>query len=227
MKLIITRPQKDAEVLSSRLEERGHSCVCVPLIEIVPRGNVEIPQQQWQAIIFTSANAIRSLDHVEQFTGHTAFVVGPQSATAAKQRGFDRIVTCGGDMTNLVAHIRRSLEPAKGPLLYISGSVTSGDLASELGSDGYTVTRVIAYDAIPTTPSELHKHVSGADGVLLYSARSAALWLTATQGTASMMHYCLSQNVASQLPATTRRKIATTPDDAGMLQLLASTPEAA
>jgi uroporphyrinogen-III synthase len=227
MKLIITRPQDDAELLARRLGERGHVCICVPLIEIVPRNAVEIPQLNWQAVIFTSANAIRSLDNIDTLRRHAAFVVGPQSAAAAKARGFDRIEICGGDMTGLVTHIRKILAPDNGPLLYVSGSVTSGDLTTELGTAGFAVTRIITYDAIPTSPTELHHHAASADGVLLYSARSATLWLAATQGAKSITHYCLSQNVASQLPPIVNKRIAPTPDDEGMFLLLASTPEAA
>jgi uroporphyrinogen-III synthase len=227
MKLIITRPQKDAELLARRLAERGHTCVCVPLIEIIPRCGVETPHQNWQAIIFTSANAIRSLQDTSTLRHHAAFVVGPQSAAAAQAEGFDKIVTCGGDMPGLVSHITKTLTPGKGPLLYVSGSVTSGDLTTELGASGFTVIRVIAYDAVPTSPTELHGHAANADGVLLYSARSANLWMAATQGAKPVTHFCLSQNVASQLPDSVPKRIAPTPNDEGMFTLLASTPEAA
>ncbi|MGE3831530.1 MAG: uroporphyrinogen-III synthase, partial [Parvibaculaceae bacterium] len=60
MRIAITRPVEDAVVLKARLEALGHQTILAPLLSIVPLAGVTPPDESWQAIAITSANAIRT-----------------------------------------------------------------------------------------------------------------------------------------------------------------------
>lgn len=225
MKLIITRPKLDAESLAQALRDKGHEVVSAPLLDIVPRQNVPIPRMDFQAICVTSANGIRALNVPLPFNW-PVYAVGAQSAAAAKARGFTKVEAHGGDVDGLVAFLARNLKPAAGPLLYISGAETSGDLEGQLKDAGFMVHRAVTYDAVAQKLDAVAQNIPSSDGVLLYSPRSAKLWtdelarLNLTLPDAHLMHYCLSANVAAQLPDHWPKKIAPQPTDASLLSLL-------
>jgi uroporphyrinogen-III synthase len=95
-----------------------------------------------------------------------------------------------------------------------------------LKSQGFTVNRVVMYDAEPCELDGLAASLENVDGVLLYSPRTAKLWLKQVEkaglaGTAAkLIHFCLSANVAAQLPKSWTIRVSETPNENGMLSLL-------
>ena len=93
-----------------------------------------------------------------------------------------------------------------------------------LQSAGFTVRRVITYDAMAQQPSGLENALSTADGVLLYSPRTARMWCDLVarleKSAANPMYYCLSENVAKILPQTWKKRVAKSPDETAMIALL-------
>jgi uroporphyrinogen-III synthase len=223
LRLIITRPEEDAIPLQRKLEAMGHNSAIVPLIEIVPYTDVSIPEKSYQAICVTSANGLRSASLPDRLKHLPIFTLGPHSAAQARLAGFADIRMGGGNVEGLTQFITENLPSNQGPLLYLSGKETSGDLEGQLQARGYSVDRIIAYDAKPASP-DLEPHLKNADAVLLYSPRSALLWtaLMQTQGISAsgLKHLCLSANVASKLPAGVSTEIAKTATEDGMLALL-------
>ncbi|MDO8353269.1 MAG: uroporphyrinogen-III synthase, partial [Aestuariivirga sp.] len=132
----------------------------------------------------------------------------------------------GGDVQGLAAHATAKFDPQKGPVLYLSGAETSADLQALLMASGFAMERVITYDAVIQTPDDIGVAIKGADGVLLYSPRSARLWCDLIENSglerraAAPIYYCLSENVAKALPANWQKCVAKTPDEAAMLALL-------
>ena len=225
MRLLVTRPREDAEPLKARLEAWGHEVILSPLLTIVPRPDVEIPSGPFQLIALTSANAIRCLadhPHLGRLRGTPVLAVGPQSAAAARQTGFADVTEAGGDGTGLARHIVAKARPEAGPILYLSGLDTASDFSGLLARDGFSVTRVIAYEARPATT--LAGDSGRAEGVLLYSPRSARLWLDlARKGGVKahvMMHFCLSPNIAAILPDSFARRVAARPDEDALLEII-------
>ncbi len=225
MKLAITRPREDALPLSRILAARGHQSVVAPLLEIVPRAGVIWPDKQFQAVCVTSANGLRSLSGPIN-PKLPIFAVGTQSAVAARDRGFEHVTAEGGDVHGLVKNIARTARPADGPILYISGSETSGDLQGQLQKSGFSVTRLVTYNAVPQKLDDVASELRTCDGVLLYSPRSAKLWIQEMKrlGFGSllqhMMHYCLSLQVTGNLPSLVPKKTAESPNEATLLALL-------
>ena len=225
MKLVITRPQLDAEPLARELNSRGIETVIAPLLDIVPRARVAIPRLAFQAICVTSANGMRCLD-LPLPLNWPVYAVGEQSAAAAKAKGFTQVEAHGGDVDGLVAFIAKHLKPSDGPLLYISGAETSGDLEGQLKAAGFMVHRAVTYDAVAQKLDAIAAEIPDCDGVLLYSPRSVKLWteelarLNLALPDAHLMHYCLSANVADALPAHWPRKVANEPTEAALTSLL-------
>jgi uroporphyrinogen-III synthase len=229
MRVVITRPQEDAGALKAKLEALGHKIIVAPLLTIIARNHVAIPELPWQAIAATSANGIRALDHAPHLRPIRMLTIGPQSLAAARRAGFTRASAHGGDVDGLMRYIHETFDPAAGPILYLSGATTAGDLEAQLRHAGFECVRVVIYDAVPATTLGAAGAALGAgqiDAVLLYSPRSAKVWtsLVKAEGLAAAAavpdYLCLSRNVAAVLPEAWRISVAGWPDEAAMLALL-------
>jgi uroporphyrinogen-III synthase len=231
MKIAVTRPGEDAEALRRKLAEMGHEAVMAPLMTIRPRADAFIPERPWQAIAVTSANGIRALPAGHGLETIRTLTVGPQSLKAAAAAGFSAEAH-GGDVNGLAAFIRASLDPGAGPILYLSGAETAGDLEGQLKAAGFDCHRAVLYDAVPAESlgcAEAALRNGEIDAVLLYSPRTARIWLKLVTKAglalraAHVRNFCLSRNVASVLPEAWARNIPETPDELAMLSLLAET----
>lgn len=228
MRVAVTRPEEDAGPLTARLRAMGHEVVMAPLMTIRPRDGVAIPDLRWQAIAVTSANGIRALPTGHGLTSFRTLTVGPQSLKAAQGAGFTAEAR-GGDVNGLAAFIRAELDPDAGPILYLSGAETAGDLEAQLKTCGFDCRRVVLYDAAPAaTLGEIAAALDARalDAVLLYSPRSAKIWcgLVEAAGLATkaapVSHLCLSRNVAAVLPDGWNVAVSASPDEAAILELL-------
>jgi uroporphyrinogen-III synthase len=232
VRLLVTRPVEDAGPLAEKLQGLGHEALIVPLLVIRPKDNIEIPALPYQALCTTSANGLLCRADLSAFYHLPFYAIGPQSAAAARHLGFTHVSDKGGNVEGLVQYICKHAKPDVGPLLYLSGAETTGDLEGKLKAHGFTVVRVVVYDAIPEAVSDLAQRVANADGVLLYSPRSARLWcaqvaeVKAADEAAKLTHYCLSANVAANVPKDWVRRISPTPDEYGMLSMLDRASEA-
>ena len=226
MRLIITRPEDDSLPLKAKLESRGHTAILAPLLKIVARAGAYVPPLAYQLICTTSANALKFLQVEDRLKAIPLLTVGPQSLATAQENGFKFAEAHGGDVQGLAAHAAARFDPQKGPVLYLSGVETSADLQALLMASGFAVERVITYDAVVQTPDDIGSSLKGADGVLLYSPRSARLWRDLIENSglgrraAAPIYYCLSENVANALPRSWQKRVAKTPDEAAMLALL-------
>lgn len=237
MRLILTRPKDDLGPLIATLLALDHSCIASPLLSIRMRDNAVIAGGPYQAIALSSANAMAhpSLNPAPQSLASTAvFAVGAQSAKAALQAGYRNVRAEGGNVEGLAKAIARDCDTRGGAILYPSGAETAGDLQGTLEALGFTVDRVILYDAVAArtlAPQAIAALTSGAaDGVLLYSPRSARIWagLVAESGLSDaarrIRHFCLSPNVAAALGTGFKTAIAARPDEPSLLALLDRSP---
>jgi uroporphyrinogen-III synthase len=215
LRFIVTRPEADARAVAQRLESAGHEVVKAPLMAIARRPGV-IPQRRYRAVLITSANGARALaDHPDRqrLAGAEAHAVGPASAAAMRAAGWGAgaVHQAPGDVAGLIAAVQAHLQPAEGPLLHVSGETVTGDLEGALARSGFAVDRVVLYAAEPARalpPTAARALTTGwADAVLLYSPRTAEIWVMLTAaaglGTAAAMlrHLCLSEAVAKRIRA--------------------------
>ena len=210
-----------------------------PLLDIRIGAQRPIPNRAYQAVLITSANGARALmNHPAQqrLTRMPALAVGPHSRAAAQAAGFTHVTEAAGDIASITAQAAKELEPRRGPLLYLSGEETSGDLEGILRKSGFEVDRVIMYAAVPAR--ELPAMVAAAirrraaDGVLLYSRRTALVWMKciAAAELGSYMdritHFCLSGAVAGVIPAGWPEKTASNSSEQAMFELIANEAKA-
>lgn len=241
MRILVTRPREDAAGLVAALTARGHEAVLEPLLAIVPRDPVDWPEghEQAQALLVSSANGVRAFARADARRDLPVYAVGDASAATARELGFRRVESAGGDVHDLAALARRRLDPAAGPLLHPAAAKPAGDLQGSLAADGFTVLRAVLYDAHPAqalSPQGTRALTAGSiDAVTLYSPRTAAAFaelVTAAglQGNCvRLAALCLSAAVAAKIADIPWRTVvvARRPDQAALLEALDDLSQAA
>jgi len=233
MRLLVTRPEPAGARTAARLRALGHDVILMPVlrVELVP--NPELGGGSFGALILTSANAVQALaqhKRLSELQILPAYTVGRRTAEAARALGFAPISADGNqeDLVSLFASQFRT----DAPLLHVAGQDRTGDLGAALAAVGVEVHTVVAYRAVPV--SEFAQDVAGAfraggvDGVLHYSRRSAAAFLSAAKASGVLeaavaaSHYCLSGQVAEPLrdAGATRVAIAPQPEEAALFELI-------
>lgn len=212
--VILTRPRHDSEKLACKLAGRGIVAIVAPVIDIAPVPSPRLPAGPFQAVLITSANAVRALEAaglVGRLRALTAICVGPSSGEQCRQAGFADVAVAGGDVESLLDLVRRRLDAGAGALFYPSGERVSADLAALLGEFGFTVERTVVYTAHPVDrlPAPARRALTGKAGaaVALYSRRTAHIWcdLVAREDLADaagkLRYICLSAQVAGEVAA--------------------------
>ena len=188
MRVLITRPEREATTLATALRERGHAPVIAPLfrLEILqPPADFAAALAACQAVLLTSANGARALAEASEQRGKPILAVGDTTASTAEGLGFAAVASAAGDGTALADLVRRGLDPKKGPLVHVSGAEVALDLAATLGADGFDVHRFTLYDAreesaLPESArAALAAHA--VDAATFFSPRAATLFARLTE----------------------------------------------
>jgi uroporphyrinogen-III synthase len=232
MRILVTRPERDAAKTAEKLVALGHQVSIDPVLVVEPVA-FEPPNGAYQAITVTSASALRMIERDSRLWAYRAlplFAVGAHTASTARMTGFETVHVAEGDADALVRLIASMVE-AGARVLYISGEDQAHDLAAMLEPAKIQVDTLVVYHArlarqlADATLRALEQ--SALDAVLHYSPRSAANFVAlaekAGQGAAlrRLHHYCLSVAVAAPLNAAgATTEVAATPDEAALLKLL-------
>lgn len=150
MRVLITRPEREATALATALIERGHAPVIAPLFRLEflrPPPDFTETLATCQAVLLTSANGARALAEASDQRAKPILAVGDTTASTAEGLGFAAVVSAAGDGAALAELVRRGLGPAKGPLVHVSGADVALDLSETLAPDGFKVHRFVLYDA--------------------------------------------------------------------------------
>ena len=232
MRVLITRPRPEGEQLAQRLRERGVEARVEPTLEIRHRLGPPPAVEGLQAIVLSSANGARALAAATPRRDAPVYAVGEQTAAAAAEAGFERVLARGGDVESLAASVKRELRPDAGPLLYACGADRAGDLAGVLGDSGFDVVPAVLYDAVAAEAmsAACAEALRGGeiDVVLFFSPRSAAAFVSLVRhagvegSCAAVTTLCLSAAVAEAAAAIPWRwvRIAARPDAPSLLALL-------
>ena len=177
MHIVITRPKEDSLNLIEGLINLGHSVTHLPVIKIEKLETKKINLLNYQAVIFTSSNAIRFMD-IEKFNSKIkCFCVGKATEFTAKQAGFINTYSSEGTVDSLIELIIRTLDSKSGKILYLSSEFISKDLDKDLINAGYFVDRVSNYTSLPV--EEIDKKTlnffekNPPDVIFIYSSKSA------------------------------------------------------
>lgn len=235
MRLLVTRPEPEARRTATALAARGHEAIGAPVLAIEPIADAALGAGPWDALLMTSANAVRAFVQHSRFTELVTipvFTVGRHTAEVAKAAGFTQVVSADGDETDLVALIERTFAARQGRFLYLAAAEQARDLAGDLRACGHAVETAVIYRAVAASglPQEALAALEhgGVDGVLHYSRRSAETFLVLAKaaGLAGQAlrptHFCLSQAVAAPLMSAGAAdvKVAERPDEPSLFRLL-------
>ncbi len=205
MKVLITRPQPDAEIFAQDCRDAGLDPVVAPLMSVTPGDDWEAPADA-AALAFTSANGVRVFASASRVRNLTAFCVGEATADAARAAGFSTIHAADGDVVSLADTIARHGGTISGQIVHIAGARIAGDLLALLTQRGLTARRIVAYE---THEAENLPDAAGlaigsgrALAVTLFSPRTADLFLklveaaNLTEALSRCRAVCLSRAVA-------------------------------
>lgn len=236
MRLLVTRPQGDAEDVAAELAARGHETVVAPMIEIVDLP-VTVDLDGVQAVLATSRNGVRALAAATGRRDVPVYAVGETTAAEAKKNGF-AAEAAGGDVAALNALVRASLRPDDGTLLWVAGRHVRGDLRADLRAAGFRVERAVVYEAQAVTalPESCRTALESGTigGVLFFSPRTAQtfvriLAMAGLERTAhSVTAFCMSPAIAAAVAGVPWADVvvARRTDRAALLDLIDETVEA-
>ena len=181
MHILLTRPLEDCFEMILKFQSLGNKVSHLPLLRIENVNYNKIDFLNFKAIIFTSTNAVKFLDHKTINKKILCFCVGNATENKARSIGFQNIITAEGNVENLKELILRNFDAKDGKIIYVSGEKISIDLDQELIKEGYDVKRIINYRAIDNENfdenfvKELKLNIP--DIVYVYSQNSASSFL--------------------------------------------------
>jgi len=149
MHILLTRPLDDCKDLIIKFKSLGHKVSHLPVIKIESLEYEKIDFNDYKGIIFTSANAVKNLNLENINKKINCFCVGSATEKIVKQKGFQNIFCAEGNVNNLKEIILQSFDCKQGSLLYVSGQIISSNLDRDLISEGYSVKRIVNYNALP------------------------------------------------------------------------------
>ena len=147
MHILLTRPLEDCSEMIIKFKSLGHQVSHLPLLNIEKIDYEQINFSDYKGIIFTSANAVKYLDHKNIDKNLLCFCVGSATEKKARSVGFQNVIAAEGNVKNLKELILQNFDQKEGQLIYISGETISIDLDRELTNEGYSVKRIVNYRA--------------------------------------------------------------------------------
>ena len=183
MRVLITRPEREATTLATALGQRGHSAVIAPLFRLAllhPPNDFAMALAACQAVLLTSANGARALAEASEQRSKPVFAVGDTTAATAEGLGFTSVTPASGDGAALAELVRQRLDPKAGPLVHVSGVDVTGEIARDLAGGGFEVRRFALYEAreAEKLPDSARAALSARalDAVTFFSPRASALF---------------------------------------------------
>ena len=181
MHILLTRPLEDCSEMIIKFKSLGHQVSHLPLLNIEKIDYEQINFSDYKGIIFTSANAVKYLDHKNIDKNLLCFCVGSATEKKARSAGFQKVIAAEGNVGNLKELILQNFDQKDGQLIYISGETISVDLDQQLTNEGYSVKRIVNYRTIYNQKfddnfiKELMLKIP--DMVYIYSQNSASSFL--------------------------------------------------
>jgi uroporphyrinogen-III synthase len=210
MRMLITRPEPDAEATRERLAALDIAAEIAPVMtRQTLQTNLPLTAG-FTGIALTSINALRALDDMgalDKLRSVPTFAVGDRTAHEARQHGFDTVSAADGTLESLATLI--ALARPAGPVFYPAGKHLSGDLAHALAPRGIMVVTTPVYEMVAETvlPDSIRTDLAAGrfGAVLCYSRRTAEIFcalvadVIAPEARRQLPIICLSENVAQPL----------------------------
>ena len=178
MNIILTRPLNDIENLMQDLFNLGHKIMHIPTLKIKNANLETINIENYNALIFTSSNAVKNLNVKGEKKNIKCFCVGSVTEKIARLSGFTNTISASGNVNALKNLIVNSKELKKSDdLAYICGDQITLELDKELKKEGLKVKKFINYfsekiSSLNEANIDLIKKYPP-DVIFVYSLRSA------------------------------------------------------
>lgn len=233
MRLLVTRPEPESEALAAILRAAGHDVLIEPMLVVTPVVNVALPRAGVDALLVTSANALRALEHhpeIARLMPLPLFAVGNATAELARRIGFRSVTAGPGTAPELVPILSAALGPGS-TILHLAGDVLAADLSTPVEKAGLILRSAVVYQTVERqafSAGTLAALRDGAiDAVTILSPRTARVFATLCRSSGLTIEYttvyCLSAACASGLgDRAPRVRIAERPALALLLALIAS-----
>jgi len=218
MNILITRPLIDSEDLMGKLFSLGHKIIHVPTLKISSVKKESIDISQYDALIFTSANAVRNLKVLNKDKNKLCFCVGSITEKIARQLGYQNTLSAGGTVNalkNLIINSEQINEKSR--LAYFCGDNVAYDLDLELKKEGLKINSIINYKSEKITDlNDQNKTIitnHAPDIIFVYSLRSGESFLEIVKNyslyplmTGSKV-MCISEKVANVFKSDGWKKV--------------------
>jgi len=145
MHILLTRQLDDCYEMILKLKALGHKVSHLPTLNVEEIKYKKINFSEYSGIIFTSANAIKFLDHTGISKNISCFCVGKMTEKKARGLGFQNTISAEGNVSNLKELILQNQDLIDKKLLYFSGETISVDLDQLLLKEGFNIKRVVNY----------------------------------------------------------------------------------
>jgi uroporphyrinogen-III synthase len=233
MRILVTRPEPDAQKTAARLRVLGHEPVIASLLTVVftaPPDNLPAPA----ALILTSRNAARAVSRWPQASAwrdRPVFVTGRGTGEAAASAGFTNIKSAEGDASDLARLLMSDSGPRARPILHPAARDRSEAFLECLRGKGFDIQTIEAYRAevVPELDPAVRDALRAAqiDAVVIYSRRTAEAFRQAVEHAglsldlARIRLYALSDRVAEPLvDLGAEIVVAKRPDEESLLSAL-------
>ena len=101
MHILLTRPLEDCSEMIVKFKSLGHQVSHLPLLSVEEVVHDRINFKDFNGIIFTSANAVKFLNHDEINKTIKCFCIGEITEKKARSFGFQNTIAAEGNVSNL------------------------------------------------------------------------------------------------------------------------------
>jgi uroporphyrinogen-III synthase len=212
--LLVLRPEPGASATLAAARAMGLEAIVAPLFRVRPL-DWTLPDVPPEAVLLTSANAVRhGGTRLATLTHLPTYAVGAATAEAARQAGFDRIVTGDGDAEAILALARRDGIRA---LTHLAGRKHRDVVPHDIRIDRRIV---YAADPVESLPVAARAALPGAVA-LLHSPRAARLFARLADPAGIAIAAISPATLAAAGPGWRRAEAAAQPTDASLLAVAA------
>ena len=176
----------------------------MPTLSITSANMKPINTNDYDGLIFTSANAVRFLKMKNSEKNTKCFCVGNLTERSLRLKGFNNTIAASGTVNALKNIIINSEKSIKN-LAYLCGDVISYELDKELKREGFKVSKIVNYtsDKITVLNKESMDLIKKypANIALIYSRRSAESFdeIVRKYSLAELMTHCVVMCISKKI----------------------------
>jgi len=204
-KVLVTRAEPGAFETQNRLLAAGYAPVLSPVLELTEKPDIRLPDPDTlSGLIFTSANGVRFFSRQNKVCRLPVWCVGPATAAAARQIGFEKVYQSSGNATQLADFILKSKQRDTRPLAHIANSAAAGKLAARLRQADQAVLFFPLYEARPvaalSAPARELLAGQTAAIILIHSAKAASHYARLAAQYCHKMHMAIAISEPAAAP---------------------------